>query len=53
MGRNYNKRTTVRKNIFGNKVIETKWVPNGGGCLATVAAIGFLFFLLSIFFGGC
>lgn len=45
----YKKVTTVSKDIFGNKRIETEWVPAGGGCGAVIVLI--VLFLL--FTRGC
>jgi hypothetical protein len=45
----YRKVTTARKGVFGGKVIETRWVPDGSGC-ATIVVI---LFLLFVWFRGC
>lgn len=45
----YKKVTTVSKDLFGNKRIETKWVPVGG----SFGTVALLIVLYLIFFRGC
>jgi hypothetical protein len=51
MGRRgrYKKVTTVGRDIFGNKRIETRWVPQGSGC-GSLIVIGIILFFV---FRGC
>jgi hypothetical protein len=51
MGRRerYKKVTTVGKDIFGNKRIETRWVREGSGC-GLLILIGIILFFV---FRGC
>ena len=46
--KNYKKVTTVSKDIFGNKQIETQWVPTGGGGVVIILIV-----LLLLFARGC
>ena len=41
----YKKVTTVTKDIFGNRRIETQWVPAGSGCGALIVLILLFIFL--------
>jgi hypothetical protein len=50
MGRRYKKRTIVSKDVFGRKVIETEWIPAGGGGCALVIGLILVYLL---FFHGC
>lgn len=51
MARNRKKVTTVYKDLFGNKVIETEWVRAGSGCGGVV--IFLIFIYMCFLFGGC
>jgi hypothetical protein len=48
-GGNYKKVTTVGRDVFGRKVIETRYVQEGSGC----GVIVILFILYMIFIRGC
>ena len=42
----YKRVTTRRKDFFGNKVTETRWIEDKPGCLATVGGILILLVIL-------
>ena len=48
MGRRgrHKKVTTVGRDIFGNKRIETRWVPEGSGCGGLIVIAIVAWFLL-------
>ena len=48
-GGSYKKVTTVGKDVFGRKVVETRYVKEGSGC----GVIVILFILYMIFIKGC
>jgi len=45
MGR-HKKVTTVERDIFGNKRIETRWVPEESGCGSLIVLAIIVFFLI-------
>ena len=47
--RNYKKKTTVWTGLFGEKQVETEWVPKSGGCATIIAGL----ILLVIVLRGC